>query len=80
METPLPNITKEDYLYDYFYNEKINYAQNYIDKDHYNDLLNKLHKRNTLIQKIFSVKNEYSNNKKHKVLTILGIRFKFKLY
>lgn len=80
LETPLPNITKEDYLYDYFYNEKINYAQNYIDKDHYNDLLNKLHKRNTLIQKIFSVKNEYSNNKKHKVLTILGIRFKFKLY
>lgn len=31
------------------------------------------------LEKIFSVKNNYSNNKKHKVLTILGIKIKFKV-
>ena len=32
-----------------------------------------------LIQTLFSVKNEYSsNNIKHKVLTLMGMKFKFK--
>jgi glycosyltransferase involved in cell wall biosynthesis len=30
-----------------------------------------------IIQKIFSVRNEYSNNKNHKVVTIAGIKLKF---
>lgn len=30
------------------------------------------------LEKIFSVKNEISNNRKYKVLTVLGIKFKFK--
>lgn len=29
-----------------------------------------------LLQQIFSVKNQYTNNKKHKVITILGLKFK----
>ena len=29
-------------------------------------------------QNLFSVKNEYTNNKKHKVITILGVKLKFK--
>lgn len=29
-------------------------------------------------QKVFSIKNEYSNNKKYKVLTIAGIKLKFR--
>lgn len=28
---------------------------------------------------IFSIKNQYSNNKKHKIITILGIKFKIKI-
>lgn len=28
------------------------------------------------LQRIFSVKNQYTNNKKHKVITILGLKFK----
>lgn len=39
----------------------------------------KLNQRTTFIEKIFSIKNLYSNNKKHKVITILGIKLKFKL-
>ena len=32
-----------------------------------------------VLQNIFSVNNEYSNNKKYKVLTILGVKMKFKM-
>ena len=32
-----------------------------------------------LLDNIFSVKNEYSNKKKHKIFTILGIKLKFKI-
>lgn len=35
-------------------------------------------KNNKIIEKIFSVKNEYKNGTKHKVWTILGIKAKFK--
>lgn len=33
----------------------------------------------SFLQKIFSVRNSYSKKGKHKVITILGIKFKFKL-
>ncbi len=31
-----------------------------------------------ILQKLFSIRKEYSNNKKHNVITILGIKIKFK--
>ena len=39
----------------------------------------KILRLNNFWQQIFSVKNEYSNNIKHKVITILGIKIKFKV-
>ena len=35
-------------------------------------------KYSSLLERIFSVKNEILSNKKHKVITILGIKLKFK--
>ena len=32
-----------------------------------------------MLDKIFSIKNEYKNSKKYKVITILGIKIKFSL-
>lgn len=42
------------------------------------DFLNLYIKPQNIIKQILSIKNEYSNNKKYKVLTILGIKIKFK--
>lgn len=36
-------------------------------------------KKDNIIQKLFSVKNEYSNNKKQKIFRILGVKLKFKI-
>ena len=38
-----------------------------------------LQKPCTFLQNIFSVKNEYKNNEKHKVITVLGIKIKIKV-
>ena len=32
-----------------------------------------------MLNKLFSIKNEFKNNKKRKVLTLLGLRLKFKV-
>lgn len=42
------------------------------------DNIHKSSDKKLILQNLFSVKNEYSNNKKHKILTILGIKMKFK--
>ena len=34
--------------------------------------------KNKPIENIFSIKNHYNNNKKYKIITILGIKIKFK--
>ncbi len=36
-------------------------------------------KRNNILQNIFSVTNTYSNTKKHKIITILGIKIKIRI-
>lgn len=35
--------------------------------------------KNYFLKNIFSIKNEYKNNKKHKVLTIFGVKFKIRI-
>ena len=37
-----------------------------------------INKPECLLQKLFSIKNHYKNNKKYKIITILGIKIKFK--
>ena len=53
------------------------------DKKYYQKLTDylsgKVRKRKSFLKQIFSVKNEYSNNKKRKVITILGVKIKIKL-
>lgn len=51
-------------------------AINFIYENHYNIR----HKTflNRILPKIFSIRNEYSNNVKHKVVTILGVKIKFR--
>ena len=53
----------------------------FIDKNILKKLIRKQSMKNNFIniEKIFSVKNEYSNNKKHKVINILGVKIKIKL-
>lgn len=36
-------------------------------------------KMKEIIQFLFSIENDYSNNKKHKILTVLGLKIKFKV-
>ena len=60
--------------------KKIKYnwkAINYIYKYHY--VIQKTPFLKKLIQSIFSIKNEYSNNSKRKIITIFGIKIKFKI-
>ncbi len=49
----------------------------YKDIDKINSRLDKLEVKPTFLQNIFSVKNEYQENKKHKVITLCGLKFKF---
>ena len=44
----------------------------------YDSVSQTLNKKN-ILQKVFSVKNEYSGNKKHKVINLLGTKIKFKI-
>lgn len=57
---------------------KISKAENNI--NHLNTNLKILEEKvkNTLLSKIFSIKNKYTNNSKHKVITILGFKIKLK--
>ena len=54
------------------------YSQTYLSDNPIFDTpnLNLQNPQNSLIENIFSIKN--SNDKRHKILTILGIKFKFK--
>ena len=36
-------------------------------------------KKDNILKRIFSVENKYSNNAKHKIITILGLKFIFKI-
>ncbi len=52
----------------------------FIDKNILKKLVRKHSMKNSCIniEKIFSIKNKYSNNKKHKILTIFGVKFKIR--
>lgn len=52
-------------------------AINYIYENHY--YIHHVSRLKNIMSKIFSVQNEYENNKKHKVITILGVKIKFKI-
>jgi hypothetical protein len=48
----------------------------------YNQLKNEIGltlKTNFWVHKFFSIKNEYRNNAKHKIITFFGIKMKFKV-
>ena len=70
MEKPLIELSKEDFLYDYIYNTNLD---NKI-KNSSNCAL-----RKDLFTKVFSIKDECSNNRKRRVITILGIKIKYKI-
>ena len=69
---PKKDISKEDLLYDYLYQNNL--------KNKPTSKPNKKHLRYKNVgERFFSVKNYFSNNKKYKVFTILFIKIKFKL-
>lgn len=67
IEKPIPTPDKDDLLYDYFYNMNIK------------DITKHTKIQKTFLEEIFSVKNEYSNGFKRKIITILGIVIKIKI-
>ena len=67
---PLDNLSKEDLLYDYIYNRNMELQnKDYCDK--------KPHK--SILKNIFSIRNEYRNNIKRKIITVLFVKFSFKV-
>lgn len=64
-------LNKSDLLYDYLYLKEVKQSD-------FNAVVNTKIKYNNIAERIFSVKNQYSNNKKRKVLTFLNIKIKFK--
>lgn len=72
LATPKVNISREELLYDYLYQKKIE-SNNLLSSKKTNI------KYKNLGEKVLSVKNYYSNNKKYKVFTLCSIRMKFKI-
>lgn len=68
MEKPLPLPSKEDLLYDYIYNSKMENLPKDVTEI-----------KKTFLEKVFSVKNEYSNGFKRKVITVLGMVIKIRI-
>ena len=70
LDKPLGDISKEDMLYDYIYNRNMEIqSHDYCDKN----------PRKGILKNIFSVRNEYRNNTKRKIITILYVKFSFKV-
>ncbi len=77
LSKPLPNLSKEDMLYDYIYNSNFEtmFAMN---ADFNLKIKNATISSKKILNTIFSVRNEYRNGVKRKVITVLGFKIKIK--
>ena len=84
----LRKATKKILIENKFVNEVENHIiiDNVKDKNYYEQIIFRIEKKAefeeltyTLLQKIFSVRNEYKNGIKRKIVTIFGIKMKFKV-